>query len=98
MATLTNRTTNTRSERLETRLDPETKRLAERAAALGFGSMADYITRLIREDAPKRLAEQALIQVTKDQFDHFLAACEDTSRKPSRRLRKAAVRLDKEGF
>lgn len=48
MATLTNHTSGTRSERLETRLDPETKRLAERAAALGFGSMADYITRLIR--------------------------------------------------
>jgi uncharacterized protein (DUF1778 family) len=98
MATLTNHGPNTRSERLETRLDPETKRLAERAAALGFGSMADYITRLIREDAPKRLAAQALIQITNDQFDHFLAACEDTTRKPSKRLRKAAARLDKEGY
>ena len=90
--------TTTRSERLETRLDPETKRLAERAAALGFGSMADYITRLIREDAPKRLAEQALIQVSNEQFDHFLAACNDTSRMPSERLREAAARLDKEGY
>ena len=78
--------------------DPETKRLAERAAALGFGSMADYITRLIREDAPKRLAEQALIQVSNEQFDHFLAACNDTSRMPSERLREAAARLDKEGY
>ncbi|MCB1801382.1 MAG: DUF1778 domain-containing protein [Gammaproteobacteria bacterium] len=98
MATHTDSISNTRSERLETRLDPETKRLAERAAALGFGSMADYITRLIREDAPKRLAAQALIQVTSDQFDHFLAACNDTSLNPSERLRKAAARLDKEGF
>lgn len=98
MTTLTDQATNTRSERLETRIDPETKRLAERAAALGFGSMADYITRLIREDAPRRLAEQALIQVTNEQFDHFLAACNDNSRKPSQRLRKAAARLDKEGY
>lgn len=87
-----------RSERLETRLDPETKRLAERAAALGFGSMADYITRLIREDAPRRLAEQALIQVSSEQFDQFLAACNDASRTPSERLRKAAERLDREGY
>jgi uncharacterized protein (DUF1778 family) len=87
-----------RSERLETRLDPETKRLAERAAALGFGSMADYITRLIREDAPGRLAAQALIEVTSDQFDRFLAACEDTSRTPGERLRQAAARLDEEGY
>jgi uncharacterized protein (DUF1778 family) len=98
MATLTNQGPNSRSERLEIRLNPETKRLAERAAALGFGSMADYITRLIREDAPKRLAAQALIQVTNDQFDHFLAACEDSTRKPSKRLRKAAARLDKKGY
>lgn len=98
MTARTDQTANTRSERLETRLDPETKRLAERAAALGFGSMADYITRLIREDAPRRLAAQALIQVTSDQFDHFLAACNDASRKPSKRLRKAAARLDKEGY
>ena len=98
MGTLTNQAENTRSERLETRLDPETKRLAERAAALGFGSMADYITRLIREDAPRRLAEQAQIQVTNEQFDHFLSACDDASRKPSKRLNKAAARLDKEGY
>ena len=98
MASLADPPDNTRSERLETRLDPETKRLAERAAALGFGSMADYITRLIREDAPKRLAAQALIEVTNEQFDHFLAACEDSSRTPSKRLRKAAARLDEEGY
>lgn len=98
MATPSDQGMSIRSERLETRLDPETKRLAERAAALGFGSMADYITRLIREDAPKRLAEQALIQVANEQFDHFRAACNDTSRTPSERLRRAAARLDKEGY
>jgi uncharacterized protein (DUF1778 family) len=98
MATATDSNPNTRSERLETRLDPETKRLAERAAALGFGSMADYITRLIREDAPRRLAAQALIEVTNDQFDRFLAACNDTSRTPGKRLREAAARLDEEGY
>lgn len=78
MATSSSQAPNVRSERLEARIDPETKRLAERAAALGFGSMADYITRLIREDAPRRLAAQALIQVTNDQFEHFLSVCNDT--------------------
>ncbi len=98
MATSSNQASNVRSERLETRIDPETKRLAERAAALGFGSMADYITRLIREDAPRRLAAQALIQVTSNQFEHFLSVCNDTSREPGKRLREVAARLDKEGY
>lgn len=98
MATASDSNPNTRSERLATRLDPETKRLAERAAALGFRSMADYITRLIREDAPRRLAAQALIEVTNHQFDRFLAACNDTSRTPGKRLRQAAARLDEEGY
>jgi uncharacterized protein (DUF1778 family) len=98
MAAATDTNPKTRRARLEIRIDPTTKRLAEHAAALSFGSMAEYITQLIREDAPRRLATQALIEVTSDQLDRFLVACNDNSRMPGKRLRKAAARLDEEGY
>ena len=88
-----------RKERLEMRIDAETKSLAERAsAALGCASVTEYITRLIRQDAPEILRQQAAIKVTNDQFDAFMVACQDTSTAPSARILEAARRLDQEGF
>jgi len=86
-------------ERLDMRIDSETKNLAERAAAsLGCGSLTEFVVRLIRENAPVILERQASIEVTSAQFDRFLAACNDADRKPSARLQEAARRLDNEGF
>ena len=88
-----------RKERLDMRIDPETKSLAERAsAALGCASVTEYLTRLIRQDAPETLKQHASIKVMTDQFDTFMLACQDTSAAPSARILEAIKRLDREGF
>ena len=86
-------------QRIEMRLDLETKQIAERAsAALGCSSLTEYITRLIRENSPKIIQQQTEIKLTNQQFDRFVAFCEDTTLESSSRLVKAAQRLDDEGF
>ena len=88
-----------RRERIEMRVDADIKQLAERAsAALGCASMTEFITTLIRENAPRILQQETSIQVTNAQFDHFMAICNDTEPKPSARIMEAAKRLDAEGF
>lgn len=86
-------------ERIEMRVDAETKQLAERAsAALGCASLTEFITRLIRDNAPQILEQETSIQLTNAQFDRFMAVCNDADRKPSERILAAAKRLDTEGF
>jgi len=86
-------------ERIEMRVDADVKHLAERAsAAQGFSSLTDFITSLIRDNAPLILQNETSIQLANAQFDNFIAACEDTERQPSERLVAAAKRLDAEGF
>lgn len=85
-------------ERLEMRLDAETKQLAERAAAaLGCASLTEFMVRLIRDNAPQILQSQSTIELTSAQFDHFKQVCE-ASVAPHQRLKDAAALLDKEGF
>ena len=87
------------NQRIELRVDLETKQIAERASAvLGCSSLTEYITRLIRENSPQIIQQQTEIKLSNQQFDHFIALCEDAALKPSLRLVKAAKRLDKEGF
>lgn len=89
----------THRERIEMRVDPDTKQLAERAsAALGCASLTEFITRLIRDNAPAILERQAAIRLTNEQFDHFMQVCETRDQKPSPRILAAAARLDKEGY
>lgn len=86
-------------ERIEMRVDADIKQLAERASvALGCASLTEYITGLIRENAPKTLQHEATIQVTNAQFDHFIEVCNDLERKPSTKISDAAKRLDTEGY
>jgi uncharacterized protein (DUF1778 family) len=86
-------------ERIEMRVDTDIKKLAERAsAACGYASLTEFITSLIRDNAPRILEQEASIQLTNAQFDHFNAICNDTERKPSARIVDAAKRLDAEGF
>lgn len=86
-------------QRIDLRVDEETKLLAERAAAsLGCASLTEFMTRLIRENAPGILKQQSMIQVSNAQFDRFMAVCSDNTRKPSARILAAAKRLDSEGF
>lgn len=85
-------------ERIEMRVDADVKQLAERASAVLGASLTEFITRLIRDNAPSILQHESSIQLTNAQFDNFMAICEDTERKPSARLVDAAKRLDAEGF
>ena len=86
-------------ERIEMRVDTETKTLAERAsAAMGCASLTEFMVRLIREHAPGILQHETSIQLANTQFDAFMAACSDPERKPGTRILKAAKRLDEEGF
>ena len=89
----------THRERIEMRVDADVKLLAERAAAvLGHASLTEFITRLIRENAPRLLQQETSIRLANEQFDKFIAACNDAERKPSARLMRAAKRLDDKGF
>jgi len=86
-------------ERIEMRVDTETKTLAERAsAAMGCASLTEFMTRLIREHAPEILQHETSIQLANTPFDVFIEACSDSERKPGARILEAAKRLDEEGF
>ncbi|MES9858602.1 MAG: DUF1778 domain-containing protein [Sedimenticola sp.] len=88
-----------RRERIEMRVDADIKQLAERAsAALGCTSLTEFLTSLIRDNAPKILEHEASMQLTNNQFDNFIAICNDTERKPGARILEAAKRLDAEGY
>ncbi|VAW66865.1 hypothetical protein MNBD_GAMMA10-3287 [hydrothermal vent metagenome] len=88
----------TRRERIDMRVEHSVKQLAERASAARGASLTEYISALIREDAPKILESEASIRLTDAQFDHFIAVCNDTEQKPSKRILDAAKRLDAEGY
>jgi uncharacterized protein (DUF1778 family) len=86
------------NQRIEMRVDLETKQIAERAAAaLGCTSLTDYITRLIREYSPVIIQQQTEIKLSNQQFDRFIKACQDSSLKPSAEILSAAKLLDTEG-
>jgi uncharacterized protein (DUF1778 family) len=87
------------NQRIEMRVDLETKQMAERASvALGCSSLTEYITRLIRENSPRIIQQQTDIKLSIQQFEHFIEVCEDTSLKPSKRILAAAKRLDDVGL
>ncbi len=86
-------------QRIEMRVDEQTKQMAERAsAALGCNSLTEFMTRLIHDNAPSILQQQATIEMTNAQFDQFMAICESDTRKPSQKILDAARKLDSEGF
>lgn len=85
-------------ERIEMRVEGEVKQLAERASvALGCSSLTEFLVRLIRDNAPRILQEQANIELSNAQFDKFLEVCDAQHTLPTR-LKQAADLLDKEGF
>jgi len=89
----------THDQRLDMRIDLETKQMAERAsAALGCSSLTEYITRLIRDNSPSIIQQQTEITLSNQQFDQFISLCEDETIKPSASLLQAAWQLDKEGY
>jgi uncharacterized protein (DUF1778 family) len=66
-------TVSTNNQRIELRVDLETKQIAERASvALGCSSLTEYITRLIRENSPQIIQQQTEIKLSNQQFDRFI--------------------------
>ncbi|GFO73314.1 antitoxin [Bathymodiolus japonicus methanotrophic gill symbiont] len=89
----------THNQRLDMRIDLETKQMAERSsAALGCSSLTEYITRLIRDNSPSIIQQQTQITLSNQQFDQFITLCEDETIKPSKSLLQVAQQLDKEGY
>jgi uncharacterized protein (DUF1778 family) len=85
--------------RLDMRVDEEIKLLAERATAVGgYASVTEFMTSLIRENAPKILELGDSMTLANERYDQFLKVCMDTTAKPSNRLFEAAAKLDKEGL
>lgn len=84
-------------ERLEAKIQPEIKRLAERAALVSGVTLTDYLIKLIQENAPKTLKAYTEIKLKNDQFDKFLSIC-NSDRELSKELKKASNLLDDEGF
>lgn len=87
----------TKTERVEARFTPQTKLLAERAAHAEGLSVADYLARLVLEDAPRTLERYERITLTNHQFDEFIRVCEEAPA-PSLPLQRAFKRLQTEGF
>ena len=82
--------------RIDIRTDLETKQLVERASAASGCTVTQYLTRLIRTDAPKILEEVASIRLTNEQFDHFIDVC--SREEPlSDKIKETARKLDIEG-
>ncbi len=86
-----------KTQRVEARFMPEIKEMAERAALASGVTLTDYLVKLVREDAPKTLKAYTEMQLTNQQFDHFMAIC-DSEQELSQPIRDAAKRLDDEGF
>lgn len=84
-------------KRIDIRMDAETRQLAERASAASGRTMTQYLTQLIREDAPKILEEVSNIRLTNEQFDIFMEICSQEEA-ISDKIKRTAIKLDKEGF
>lgn len=84
-------------KRIDIRMDSETRQLAERASAASGRSMTQYLTQLIREDAPKVLEEVSNIRLTNEQFDNFMEVC-SKSVPLSDKIKRTAHKLETEGY
>ena len=86
-----------KTERIEARFPADLKVLAERAVLASGYTLTDYLASLVRNDAPRRLRAQSQIELTNQQFDDFIQACQSTS-KPHQKIIDVARKLDAEGF
>lgn len=85
-------------EHITLHVDPETKQLAQRAAAaMGCASLSEFLLYLIRDNAPLILQEKISMTLDHAHFDRFVAVCNAHPIVPAR-LKEAAEQLDQEGF
>ena len=84
--------------RIDMRIDKSLKQAAEKAAALkGMGSLTEYVSRLIREDAEKVIKSHQSLTLENDVFDRFMDACEAAD-EPNQKLRDALKFAEDKGI
>lgn len=84
--------------RLEMRIDPEIKRMAEKASALaGYRNLTDYLVHLMESDATRVIADHEAMIVPGEVFDRFIEACEEETG-PSDALRMAVSKAREMGI
>ena len=84
--------------RMELRVPKQFKRLAEQASAIkGERSTAEYIKRLVEEDARRVIEQHQTMSLSETAFDRFVSAC-DNAAKPNDALKRAAKRAKESGY
>lgn len=84
--------------RLEMRVPLEIKELAEKSSALlGNASLTEFVVQAIREKATQVLTQANTIELSNQQFDAFMTACQNPG-KPGKKLLKAAMVFDDSGY
>lgn len=84
--------------RFEMRMNPEVKAKAEKASSLrGYKSLAEYVNKVVGEDASQVLAEHEGFTVEDSIFDMFFDACSKADQ-PNSALRDAAQYAKEHGF
>lgn len=76
-----------RSKALNLRVRPEDHLLIERAARIRGKTRTDFILDVVRQEAENTLLDQAVLQVSEQAFEAFLAQL-DAPAQPNERLRK----------
>ncbi len=87
--------------RIDLKVDADIKLLAERAAAATGQTLSAYLLSLIRQDAPKVLAEQQHIMLSTQHYSDFMRSCEKSAQEwpySGDELVKVAKQLDAESF
>lgn len=82
----------TKSERLEARITPETKALFQKAADLQGRSLTDFVVDSVLEAARRTVRETELADLTRRDRIAFIEALLGPAPSPNARLRNAAAR------
>tara|TARA_R110002072_G_scaffold269868_3_gene429481 strand:- start:20068 stop:20397 length:330 start_codon:yes stop_codon:yes gene_type:complete len=82
----------TADARIDLRLSPEIKALAQRASSLaGTGTLSEFVIQAVREKSLRIMTEMQTITLENNAFDSFWAACEQAC-PPNQALRAAQAR------
>jgi len=86
-----------KSGSLSCRVSPEHKQLIEQAARTSGFTLSDFIVHTLVSAASEVLQEDAVIRLTKSEWDSFTASLDRPAREPSEST-KQAVELFKQGL
>jgi uncharacterized protein (DUF1778 family) len=88
--------TRTKSGSLSCRVSPEHKRLIEQAARTSGFTLSDFIVHALVSAASELVQEEAVIRLTKSEWDTFTTSLDRPAREPSEATKKA-IELFKQG-